>query len=175
MAKEIKTLTVQPNEDAQTIQNMQCFGWTLLSSQEVYNKDSHLEWWGKNTYSVTQTTHYVKLTFERDRAKIANYAQIRQLEDAYMAVPCPKRNPALEKKLHYKRGMAFVAIMCAFVLLLLSIFGQIGKGILFCALFAGGSYLIMKIYQISAGKYEAAIAKCWKRRNHIAQQAEQYL
>lgn len=175
MAKEIKTLTVKPNEDAQTIQNLQCFGWTLLSSQEVYNKDSHLEAWGKNTYSVTQTTHYVKLTFERDRAKLVNYAQIRQLEDAYMAVPYPKRNHAPEKG-KFKGLMIFVGVlMCAWVLLLALITGDVGKGVFFCAGIAGTVYLAIKLYYRTAEKYEIAVAKCWKKRNHIAQQAEKHL
>ena len=175
MAKEIKTITVKPNEDAQTIQNFQCFGWTLLSSQEVYNKDSHLEAWGKNTYSVTQTTHYVKLTFERDTAKLVNYSQIRRMEDAYMAVPYPKRNPA-PKKEQFKWAMIFTdVIMSAFVILLKLITGEVGSGILFCALMAGMFYLMIKLYYRAAEKYESAIAKCWKKRNHIAQQAEKYL
>lgn len=175
MAKEIKTLTVNPNEDAQTIQNLQCFGWTLLTSQEVYNKDSHLEAWGKNTYSVTQTTHYVKLTFERDPAKLVNYSQIRRMEEAYMAVPCPKRNPAPEKEKFKWLIAIFGGIICAFVLLLTLITGEIGTGLFLCALTAGMIHLMIKLYYRKAEKYEIAVAKCWNKRNHIAQQAEKYL
>lgn len=175
MAKEIKTIMVKPNEDAQTIQNLQCFGWTLLSTQEVYNKDSHLEAWGKNTYSITQTTHYVKLTFERDATQMANYAQIRRLEDAYMALPYPKRNPAPKKK-KFKWLMIFCcAILCAFALLLGLITGDIGKGLRISAIFTGVVYLAIKFYYKTAEKYEIAVDKCWKKRNQIAQQAEKYL
>lgn len=175
MAKEIKSLTVKPNEDAQTIQNLQCFGWELLSSQEVYNKDSHLEAWGKNTYSITQTTHYVKLIFERDSAKIANYSQIRRMEDAYMSVPYPKKNPAPEKK-KFKWVFSFLGVLaCVYALLLALISGEIGRGLFICPVIGGMFYLAIKWYYKKAEKYEIAIASCWRKRNHIAQQAEKYL
>lgn len=175
MAKEIKSLTVKPNEDAQTIQNLQCFGWELLSSQEVYSKDSHLEAWGKNTYNVTQTTHYVKLIFERDPAKLVNYSQIQRLENAYMDVPYPKKNPA-PKKEQFKWLMIFCGVLaCAFVLFLSLIIGETGRGLLICALMAGLCYFSVKSYYRQAEKYEIAIAQCWKKRNRIAQQAEKYL
>ena len=175
MAKEIKTLTVAPNEDAQTIYNLQCFGWTLLSSQEVYNKDSHLEAWGKNTYSVTQTTHYVKLIFERDTTKIVNYSQIRRLEDAYMAVPCPKQNPAPKKEVVKWLMILCAGILCAFTLMLVALTGDIGKGALICSIIVGVCYFVIKFYYKTAEKYEIAVNKCWKKRNQIAQQAEKYL
>lgn len=175
MAKEIKTLTVAPNEDAQTIYNLQCFGWTLLSSQEVYNKDSHLELWGKNTYSVIQTTHYVKLTFERDSARIANYAQIRRLEDSYMAVPCPKRNPAPKKEQFKWLCIIIGGILAAFILLLTVLFGDFMMGLICFLTIAGTLYVVIKMYYKAAEKYEKAVGRCWKKRNSIALQAEQYL
>lgn len=177
MAKEIKTLTVAPNEDAQTIYNLQCFGWTLLSSQEVYNKDSHLEAWGKNTYSVTQTTHYVKLIFERDTAKIVNYSQIRRLEEAYMAVSSPKRGLLQPtKKENLKLVVPLVsAVPCILILFITALFGALGKGLLISAAFVGTFYLLFKWSNSMAEKYEAAVARCWKKRNQIAQQAEKYL
>ena len=177
MAKEIKTLTVKPNEDAQTIQNLQCFGWTLLSSQEVYNKDSHLEAWGKNTYSVTQTTHYVKLIFEWDTSKIINYSQIRRLEEAYMAVSSPKRGllqPTRKENLKLVVPLASV-ILCAPILFLTALFGAFGEGLFICAFIVGMFYLMFKWNNRMAEKYEVAVSRCWKKRNEIAQQAEKYL
>lgn len=177
MAREIKTLTVKPDEDAQTIQNLQCFGWTLLTSQEVYNKDSHLEAWGKNTYSVTQTTHYVKLTFERDPAKMVNYSQIRRMEEAYMAVPGPKRKPifGMTKKEAKLFTIIFTSIVCVFVLPLSLLTGQMGMGLFMCAIFFGMTYLMTRWGLKVNEKHEIAVARCWKKRNQIAQQAEKYL
>lgn len=180
MAKEIKTLTVKPNEDAQTIQNLQCFGWKLLSSQEVYNKDSHLEVWGKNTYSVTQTMHYVKLTFERDSSKIANYSQIRRIEEAYMSIPYPQKSIwlKLEKEEIKRRQILVFGILgffCVFSILMGSLAGEIGKGLLMSAFIAGFAYLLTNFINKQVEKYERAVSMCWKKRNRIAQQAEKYL
>lgn len=97
MAKEIKTLKVSAARETATIRTYQCFGWELLSNQEIYSKDSHLEKWGNTTYSVTETTHYVKLTFERTPEKLVNYQRIVQLENEYHALPAPPKKPFVFK------------------------------------------------------------------------------
>ena len=79
---EKKSITCKPYEENDTIHKFEKFGWTLESSQEVYNKDSHVEGrFGKN-YSVTETTNYVKLVFSRDK-DMPYYEEITKLETEY--------------------------------------------------------------------------------------------
>ncbi len=82
---ETKSAQVAPNQEQSTIDLYQKFGWTLLSSQEIYSKDSHVESRGGQNYSVTETTNYVKLTFQRDK-DMPNYDKIVPLENKYFAL-----------------------------------------------------------------------------------------
>mgnify|MGYP007101875896 CR=1 FL=1 len=82
---ESKSVTCSPESENSTIDLYQEFGWVLQSSQEVFNKDSHLEDRSGTTYSVTQTTNYVKLIFSRDK-DMPYYEQIAQLERDYFSV-----------------------------------------------------------------------------------------
>ena len=87
MAKETKFIEVHPSEVENTIEFWQYFGWELVGApQEIYNKDSHLERRGDDTYSVTTTTNYAKITFQRDNS-IPNYAELVDLEKKFYAVP----------------------------------------------------------------------------------------
>ncbi len=75
MSEEIKSFKVHPDYESEEINYRQRFGWEFVSTQEIYNKDTHLERGISDiildtTTSVTETTHYVKLTFKRDRSKI---------------------------------------------------------------------------------------------------------
>lgn len=49
---ETKTLKVANSAEESTISLMQQFGWSLLSSQDVNNTDSHLENRNGSIYSV---------------------------------------------------------------------------------------------------------------------------
>ncbi len=64
---------------------MQDFGWSLKSSQEINNTDSHLEDRGGTTYSVTTKENYVKLVFDRE-TKMDNYDRICSLEQMYTKI-----------------------------------------------------------------------------------------
>ncbi|MCH5180600.1 MAG: hypothetical protein J1F32_05265 [Erysipelotrichales bacterium] len=64
--KETKTMQVSVNQEDYMIDAYQSFGFELLSTQEVKTKDSHLERHGDTIYNVTETEHYIKLTFTRD-------------------------------------------------------------------------------------------------------------
>ncbi len=84
MAMEYKTVNV-PNElEAKTISELGRFGWTLKSSQRVFNQDSHNEYdrYGDYVYveTVTNTVDFTKLVFERDNDH-PNYAQIARIEN----------------------------------------------------------------------------------------------
>ena len=76
---ETKNMRVNPREEDATIIKMQRYGWQLFSSNEVHSKDSHQEKRGDSIYSVTETTHFVKLVFQRDKND-PNYAELVALE-----------------------------------------------------------------------------------------------
>lgn len=82
---ETKTLKVANSAEESTISLMQQFGWSLLSSQDVNNTDSHLENRNGSIYSVTTSEKYVKLVFNRDK-DMANYSQIVKLENEYYSI-----------------------------------------------------------------------------------------
>ncbi len=82
MAMEIKTMDVDNSQEAEAIEFYLQFGWNLKSSQRVYNQDSHLERRGDSIYSVTNTTNYTKLVFERDKNG-PHYEEIVALENEF--------------------------------------------------------------------------------------------
>lgn len=104
---EIKTLDVKNSEEQSTIEFWSQFGWVLKSSQRVYNKDSHLETRGEDTYSVTETVDFTKLVFERDK-NAPNYGKIVSLEKEYFEIQAsmPKEAPQVNCR-HYNSIEAF--------------------------------------------------------------------
>lgn len=79
---ESKSIQVHPKNEQATIDKMQNFGWTLMNAQDVKTVDNHLEKKGDKLYSVTETEHYVKLTFTRD-VDLPNLPRIKELETEY--------------------------------------------------------------------------------------------
>ncbi len=84
--EETKKLKIAPSEEERVTQLMQDFGWSLVSSQEIKNTDSHLERKGDTIYNVTTTENYINLLFRRDTA-MPNYNRIVDCENQYYAVP----------------------------------------------------------------------------------------
>lgn len=82
---ETKAFTVSPRQEQATIDVAANFGWSLKSSQEIKNKDSHLEQRGNTVYNVTESEHYVKLILERD-THMDNYSRIKELENTYYSI-----------------------------------------------------------------------------------------
>lgn len=86
--QETKKIIVKPGFDEDnTTQLMLDFGWTLLSSQEINNRDSHLEtkenWKGeKELWSVTESQNYINLLFSRE-TNMPYYREITKLESDY--------------------------------------------------------------------------------------------
>lgn len=72
MAKEIKSFKCHPDYEQAEIEFRQKVGWEFVSTQEIYNKDTHMESsiFSDTITSVTETTHYVKLTFQREPDKV---------------------------------------------------------------------------------------------------------
>lgn len=90
MAKQTKSLTCHPDLESDIIEIWQTFGWELFSTQEVHDTESHLEQGLFDTVnSVTTTTHYIKLTFQRDPANVEHYKELKALEDEFNSVPDP--------------------------------------------------------------------------------------
>lgn len=86
---ESTSFQVHPNDEQDQINLMQKFHWSLLNSQEIKTVDSHLEQRGDNIYSVTNSEHYVKLTFNRE-LDLPNLNEIKRLEQNYLSLPIPK-------------------------------------------------------------------------------------
>lgn len=89
---ESKSIQTHPNDEQSVIEFMQKFGWSLLSTQEIKIKDSHLELLGENIYSVTETEHYIKLAFSRD-VDMPHLKEIKAIEDEYNNLPSPLALP----------------------------------------------------------------------------------
>lgn len=87
---ESTSFQVHPNDEQEQINLMQKFHWSLLNSQEIKTVDNHLERRGDDIYSVTNTEHYVKLTFTRE-LDLPNLSEIRRLEQKFFALPIPTR------------------------------------------------------------------------------------
>ncbi len=89
---ESKSIQVHPSDEQSMIEFMQKFGWSLLSTQEIKVKDSHLEQRGDSIYSVTESEHYVKLAFSRD-LDMPHLKEIKAIEDEYFSLPNPPPLP----------------------------------------------------------------------------------
>ncbi len=80
---------VHPNNEQDQINLMQRFHWSLLNSQEIKTIDNHLERRGDDIYQVTNSEHYVKLTFNRE-LDLPNLNEIKRLEQTFFGLPVPK-------------------------------------------------------------------------------------
>lgn len=101
MAKEIKTLNVDNDQEEKVIKVFQSFGWELKSSQRVYNQDSYAD--GAITYedvtfihNTTETVDFTKLVFEREK-KMPHYDELVELEREFWrtAAKTPTQKPYL--------------------------------------------------------------------------------
>lgn len=115
MAKETKSIEVNPDSERATIDLWENFGWEVLNSQTVHFKDTHQELRGDDTYSVTETTHYIKITFQRDKA-MQNYAELVDLERKYNSFLFPT-------KPNYPNGLGCFFWMISIGLIIWGLFG----------------------------------------------------
>jgi hypothetical protein len=86
--EEATSFQVHPNDEQSQINLMQKFHWNLLGTQEIKTVDSHMEQRGDSIYSVTNSEHYVKLSFKRE-LDLPNLKEIKQLEQRYTSLPNP--------------------------------------------------------------------------------------
>jgi hypothetical protein len=103
-AKEIKSISVPPSAEEDTINQWQAFGWEFKSTQEVKTQDVQVftgqDNDGTEHYRTTRGEHYIKLTFERDPSR-QNYAKLCDLEERYNApsyVPTKPTEPTMPTK-----------------------------------------------------------------------------
>jgi hypothetical protein len=86
---ESKVMQVHPRDEQQCVELMQKFHWSLLSTQEIKLKDSHLEQtWSGDIQSVTETEHYVKLAFSRS-LDLPNLQELKRIENQFFSLPQP--------------------------------------------------------------------------------------
>lgn len=85
---ESTSFQVHPDDEQNEINRMQKFHWNLLGTQEIKTVDSHMEQRGDKIYSVTNSEHYVKLSFTRE-LDLPNIKEIKQLEQQYNELPHP--------------------------------------------------------------------------------------
>jgi hypothetical protein len=83
------TFQCHPDDEQEQINLMQKFHWSLSNNQTIKTVDSHLEQRGDSIYSVTNSEHYVKLTFSRE-VDLPNLSEIKKLEAAYFGLPVPQ-------------------------------------------------------------------------------------
>ena len=93
MAKETKSISVHPDDEQETIDLYQTFGWKLQSSQEIFNQDTYYKSSGDRIDRVTNTTNYVKLVFARETT-MPNYSKLSALENEYNNVEFPYQQSA---------------------------------------------------------------------------------
>ena len=79
---ESKVRRIHPDSEQATIEFMQIFHWNLANSQHIKNKSSHLEERDGDIYQVTETEHFINLTFSRD-LNLPGIEHIRALESEY--------------------------------------------------------------------------------------------
>lgn len=112
---ESKSLSVSPDKEHEAIETYQKFGWELKSSQEIFNKDSHEELRGDSVYSITETTNYVKLVFQRDK-DMPYYNEVCEIEDKYFDLLNHKPFN------YYGNGLLIMGVLLAIIFGLVSLF-----------------------------------------------------
>ena len=84
--QETKTIKCETYHEGYITSNMQCFGWSLMSSQDVTNSDVDVDSDSQGNIYVRKTEEkYVKLVFQRDTS-MPHYREITSLEYKYAAI-----------------------------------------------------------------------------------------
>ena len=86
---ESLSFQVHPNDRQEQINQMQEFHWSLLSAQDVKTVDNHMEKRGGDIYSVTNSEHYVVLTFSRP-LDLPNLNEVKRIEQSFYGLPVPQ-------------------------------------------------------------------------------------
>ena len=166
MAKETKSISVNPNDEQDIIEIFQIFGWELLSSQEIFNKNTHLETRDDGVYNVTSTTNYVKLVFSRETT-MPNYSKFLVLENEYWSIDNPDYKPPFGTGL-----MKIIAGISAFGGFVLLISGAADLGI-YPFIFGIGLLGVRSIIKSkSEDKYSEELSQVQAQRIAVLKKAE---
>ena len=172
---ESKSIEVSPKEEQSTIDTFGKFGWSLVSSQEIFNKDSHLERRGDTIQNVTETTNYVKLVFNRDK-DMPYYDKVTELENSYYATL--SRKPFYAKKSIWWLVVLTIVIPVFVVAPLVDNLPEILGYILFFAAIALGIFLIIvrkKKDKENEAVYDTQYAEWQKELSLIIADVENYV
>jgi len=172
MAKDTKSINVHPDNDVAAINFFQNFGWELFSTQEVKNTSTYLKdsVWTDNIKQVTETEHYVKLTFQRDSG-MPNYSKLVQLENEYNAVrvPVPPNKPNL---------LIFLGIPLVLSAIFTALTGEVIGTILGLIAVAGGVFLFVKqrqAYNVKLAEYGEADRLEEENKKRILRECQQLI
>ena len=94
MAKETKSIEVNPASENNAIEVFQTFGWELMGAPQTihFKNTTHKDSWdGDHVIATTTTTHYVKMTFQREKS-IPNYNELVELENQYYYLRGPSKS-----------------------------------------------------------------------------------
>ena len=105
--EETRTIKVLPSQVNAKSELWHNFGWTLISSQEINNTESHLEKKIDGIYNVTTKENYVNLVFKRD-TNMPNYEKLVDLEKEYYDIP---ENAFPKKETLQKLGVSALGLM----------------------------------------------------------------
>lgn len=169
---EKKSVTCKPYEENDTIHKFEKFGWTLESSQEVYNKDSHIEGRFDGNYSVTETTNYVKLLFSRDK-DMPYYDKITELETKFDSIVTEEPSKA------GKTASSCFAALYGWPLAILGLILSIGLKepvfLLMAGIGAAVLFLRFRSHKSYKDAQSEATAECMKKRADILAEVEKYV
>jgi len=160
VAKETKFIEVKPSEVEAKIEFWQTFGWELVGApQEIFNKtvrdgDSTTDSNGNRTTEIiTETVHYVKVTFQRDKS-MPNYDELSSLEQEFYSIKDAggwgPDGPSEAERPYFGFGCLGCLTLVAGVFLALGSFGafsegQVGIGLPF--LLIGGVLVVLSVFR----------------------------
>lgn len=81
---ETRTVKVHPDDEQSKINEMTCFGWSMINRQEILSHDNYLSEENGKIYQHRKTTHFVSLVFQRDM-NLPNIQKIRELQAKFDA------------------------------------------------------------------------------------------
>lgn len=128
---ETKILEVQEDERQNVVNDMQWFGWQVLSSQKIDYTTTYKTGGGNAKSGYYYTVHndrtaYYSITFQRDTS-INNYSKINNLYSEYeeanqSAISLLTKMPKKSKIIYVLIGSIVAFAISFFVLLIISIF-----------------------------------------------------
>lgn len=128
--KEYKSIKVSPQEEVDTIELYQTFGWVIEDSREVYCQgyimiDRTVA--NESGVKTQRVTNYITLRFVRDNT-MPNYYELKKYEDEYFAEPLRKQ----ANKLFGSKTMMTIATILAIVSIIFCVLsfsaGNVGFG-----------------------------------------------